>query len=529
MENVKDKRCIHMGCTKLNPPFDFPGGKGTYCAVHKLAEMIDVKHKKCSYPYCLTRPNFDHPGGKGLYCVEHKLSGMEDITHKHCAQFGCFKRPRFDNPGGKGLYCAEHTLAGMKNVISNQCAYSECSKQPSFNYPGGRGLYCAEHKLAGMKCVRTKRCAHPGCLKLNPIFNHPGGKGLYCSEHKLAGMKDVKHKWCVHPGCSTRPNFDFPGGKGQYCAAHKLDKMKDVTTKRCAYPGCSKLNPSFDNLDGNGLYCADHKIAGMKDVKHKQCLHPDCTTRSWYGPPGYTPTHCAQHRAPGMIRRPNARCAVCKEPAIYGTNFTPRHCEAHREPEETNLVERPCVSCNLLYVLDTNGHCENCDPESFKVARLQKQTALMSALDYRKDIPTPASTDRTVDGGACGKERPDRIYDLGDKILVLECDEHQHMDRPCLCEQTRMVNIAQSFGGLPTYFLRWNPDDYSPLNARKRVEELSKRHALVGDYIRDIAEGRICLPSALCAAIYFYYDDWDGLSNTAWTTLTPLEGVIEHV
>jgi hypothetical protein len=127
-----------------------------------------------------------------------------------------------------------------------------------------------------------------------------------------------------------------------------------------------------------------------------------------------------------------------------------------------------------------------------------------------------------IDGGACGKERPDRIYDLGDKIIVLECDEHQHRDRACLCEQTRMVNIGQSFGGLPTYFIRWNPDDYSPANPRKHPEPLAKRHKLCGDLIRDIQKGKIPLPEALVSAIYLYYDDWDSLTEHSWQILTPL-------
>jgi hypothetical protein len=50
----------------------------------------------------------------------------------------------------------------------------------------------------------------------------------------------------------------------------------------------------------------------------------------------------------------------------------------------------------------------------------------MDSLDAR-DLKGD-STDKIVEGGICGKERPDRIYDLGDKIIVLECDEHQHRE-----------------------------------------------------------------------------------------------------
>ena len=74
----------------------------------------------------------------------------------------------------------------------------------------------------------------------------------------------------------------------------------------------------------------------------------------------------------------------------------------------------------------------------------------MAYLDTRvAQLGRPVSTDRAVEGGECGADRPDRIYDFGDKIIVVECDEDQHRGRACVCEQTRMVNIGQSFGGVP--------------------------------------------------------------------------------
>ena len=142
----------------------------------------------------------------------------------------------------------------------------------------------------------------------------------------------------------------------------------------------------------------------------------------------------------------------------------------------------------------------------------------MSYLDSR-DMKG-SSTDITVENGICGRERPDRVYDFGDKIVILECDENQHRDRQCICEQIRMVNIGQSFGGLPVYFIRWNSDDYVPENNRKLPEEISKRYKLVGDLIRDIEKEKHSLPKALVSAIYMYYDGWNTLANEEWKILT---------
>ena len=90
---------------------------------------------------------------------------------------------------------------------------------------------------------------------------------------------------------------------------------------------------------------------------------------------------------------------------------------------------------------------------------------------------------------------------------MFECDEHQHRDRACDCEQTRMVNIGQSFGGTPVYFIRWNPDDYTPSNSRKQPESIEKRYKLVAELIHAIKDNKYKLPSALVSAIYLYYDE----------------------
>ena len=249
-------------------------------------------------------------------------------------------------------------------------------------------------------------------------------------------------------------------------------------------------------------------------------MQDSCETRAAYGIPGNRPSHCSKHRAAGMILKPMAKCSDCNEPALWGINWIPRHCELHKVSEDENLVERPCISCGLPYILDKQNKCENCNPESWTTARLAKQNALMDYLDTRglKGL----STDKIVDGGICGKERPDRIYDLSDKILILECDEHQHRERACLCEQTRMVNIGQSFGGLPVYFLRWNPDPYTPAGCKK-LEDIRKRYKLVGDFIADISVGKMTLPPALVSALYMYYDEWSSLAEEEWKVLVPYE------
>jgi hypothetical protein len=257
----------------------------------------------------------------------------------------------------------------------------------------------------------------------------------------------------------------------------------------------------------------------MVNIVTKRCI--ECNTSSSYGYPGNSPNYCYKHRKPGTIRRPRGKCkfASCKNNAIYGKNYIPLHCEQHHVEDEQNYVQRECITCNYLMVLNENNQCERCEPESFKTRKLAKQNALMDYLNARE--LHGISTDVIIDNGDCGYERPDRVFDFGNKIIILECDEEQHNGRICVCEQTRMVNISQSFGGVPVYFIRWNPDDYSPLNPRKLPEAVEKRHKLVSDYIQDIQRNLIDLPKAFLSVIYLYFDGWDGLTDQMWEVIIP--------
>jgi hypothetical protein len=528
MVDVVSKRCEHKGC-ESQPAFDIKGGKGRFCRKHKTAEMVNVKSKRCEHDECDSQPTFDVQGGKGRFCKAHKTVEMVDVKNKRCEHEDCDSRARFDIIGGKGRFCKAHKTVEMVDVEHKRCEQEGCDViNPAFNTKGGKGRFCVSHKTAEMVDVVSKRCEHEGCDS-RPIFDIKGGKGRFCVTHKTAGMLDVKNNKCEDEDCDSRATFNIKGGKGRFCKAHKTEEMVDVENKQCEHERCDS-QPSFDIKGGKGRFCKAHKTADMVDVKHKYCEHEECKTRRSYGKPGHPPTRCSPHRLAGMILKPNTKCRDCKEPAIYGVNRVPRHCESHKTSDDENLVERPCVSCSLPYILDKDNKCENCNPAAFTIVRLAKQNALMDSLDVR-DLKGN-STDRMVEGGVCGKERPDRIYDLGNKILILECDEHQHRERPCLCEQTRMINIGQSFGGIPVYFIRWNPDNYSPSNSRKKPEDVKKRYKLVGDLISDIRENKITLPNALVSALYMYYDDWSSLAEEEWKVLTPfadMDSRISHV
>jgi hypothetical protein len=130
------------------------------------------------------------------------------------------------------------------------------------------------------------------------------------------------------------------------------------------------------------------------------------------------------------------------------------------------------------------------------------------------------STDRIVESGACGYERPDRVFDFGSKVVLVECDENQHSGNPCVCEQTRMINLSQSFGGLPVYFIRWNPDEYDTGD-----EPVVERQQKLVDVLTDIRDGKgRGVPEALCSVFYMYYDGWESVATEEWKVLQGFSG-----
>ena len=523
MVNVTRIICDLQECTS-DATYGYAQQPPQRCKSHKLAGMIDRKHIGCNHVGCYVRPSYGFPDQATSVCAKHKEPGMKPTKSRTCTEINCTVRnPCFNLPGiNPGIYCSIHKQADMVDVQHPICEGHGCSKQPSYDIRGGKGRFCTEHKLPNMIDIKNIFCEYAGCPIVNPVFNFLGEiKGKFCVAHKDPTMVDVKHTTCKEAGCQARPTYNIKGKKGgQFCKEHKRDGMIDVLHVTCVFEDCS-TRPNYGFKGQNGERCVKHKLPDMVDLANKTCDVENCLTRARYGRPGISATRCTEHHEIGMIAFPTAKCKQCKNHAMWGKDMKLLHCEEHKQEDEQNMVERPCKSCQLIYMLDTNDMCEHCHPESFLRATLAKQKSLMAYLDHSGLHGT--TTDKRIDNGSCGNERPDRIFELDDKVIILECDEHQHKDRPCTCEQTRMVNIGQSFGGMPVYFIRFNPDTYQPLQQLEPNTALAQRYQLCGDLIQSILQRSILLPDALVSSIYLYFDKWNGIENEEWHIITPLD------
>ena len=363
------------------------------------------------------------------------------------------------------------------------------------------------------------------CGAAEPSFGRPGGArkdARWCSKcpSKPANSVNVKCNRCE---CgAAMPYFGRLGGKPKdaiWCSKcpSKPAEAVDVVSVRC---DCGEARASFGKPGGarkDARWCSKcpSKPAEAIDVTNKKCSDAGCMTTAKFGSPGQQASRCAVHKLLGMILRPRMRCRAddCRE---LGTHLEGggerRFCEAHAPEGSTDFVQRPCGSCGLPCVLGPEGRCAACDPvrrAAYVKAREMEVKSWLDAEGVRY-----VSHDKMLDGGVCDKKRPDFLFDAETHLVMVEVDERQHWGNSCECEQTRMVNLAQA-GGMPSTFLRINPDGYKPLAGRE-VPLASRRESFIR-WIRWLmipgGEGDPSKRGAFCEARYLFFDGCDGLAT----------------
>ena len=347
----------------------------------------------------------------------------------------------------------------------------------------------------------NKTCEFDGCNK-QPKFNISGEKHpRFCVEHKEIGMIDIKTKTCEFNGCTKIPNFNIQGQKQpKFCCEHKENNMINIMKKTCEFIGCTKI-PLFNISDQKqGKFCVVHKENNMINVIHTTCIN--CNTIANFGYCGQQSSHCAKHKLEFMINKPKSKCIIenCKELAIFGEIY-PQHCEEHQQNNEFCWLVQHCIKCNRQHqLLDKHDLCHSfCSLEKLdiqqKLYEKVKETIMINFIQNKIKLSNHvkiSSQDKIINSN-CNLYRPDLSIDCGTHIVVIECDEHQHRNynwSSCTlnrslkqAEEKRMYEIMQAFGGLPTIFLRWNPDNFNTNNKINKSYSQTKRLEILKKWI----------------------------------------------
>ena len=217
-----------------------------------------------------------------------------------------------------------------------------------------------------------------------------------------------------------------------------------------------------------------------------------------------------------MVKFPRRRCQApnCSNFGTHGISG-PEHCEVHALESERDLVSRPCKNCGLEYILQ-NGLCQACGFWKLHGSlHLFKQREVEKALIAADQ--SPHQVDKIIDGGACGRERPDFMWDADTHWVILEVDENQHLSNPEVCECLRMVNIFSSLG-MPVLFIRYNPDKYRQPDKQRRVagEPQRARHARLirwVEWARTHEDAKPKGPEESLRRVQLFFDGWDGVGK----------------
>lgn len=476
MVDVKSNICKKEACYKY-ASYNFSNlTKAEYCEEHSLTGMINIKSSRCEHENCNKLASYNYKEEKGLrFCSTHKLKEMVDRAHKKC--LNCDLIPLFNYENcKKPLYCKMHSKEGMIDITKKFCSINNCKNIASFKNKDM--LYCKNHKNKDSIPLRNRqKCVFEGC-NIRPNYNFKGLKELYCVTHKLKDMIDVTHKCCIVEDCNNRSYFIDKKTNNNYCLTHVTEELKsNYKTKKCIIENCN-LIPNFNyKNEKTALYCKEHSKENMSDITHKKC--EKCDTRANYGYCGQEIIRCSKHKDENMFKTPKRTCIGndeedCKDVATYGIK-EPTHCEEHSTNNEICLIASTCKECGRTdELLNKEGLCFNfcslvkLDNDNKKHQKIKEITMLKYLDEFVKlsENIVKIQDDKIVNS-YCNLYRPDRMYDCGTHIVIVECDEFQHKTKK-ICDRYRDLEHAElsrmheiyNASGLPCIFLRWNPDNF---------------------------------------------------------------------
>ena len=393
-----------------------------------------------------------------------------------CHVSGCRGRPRYGaSSDRKYVACSAHKDPTMICLDRAECENVACSKTPCFGPAGGKAVRCLSHKHEHDINVKIRRCAEAGC-SIWPSYGYKRNVGVMCAQHRKADMVTVQDNRiiCTTKGCGTRASHGYAKKKPQKCAKHKSLDMVPLHQRLCLDDKCNVVASYGDSVTGP-LYCNTHKKRGMQNMKKATCKSTNCELQRIWGFPNRPAEYCKRHAQNGMTNRRGKCCQHlrCQSQAHFGTKEDPyQMCAKHRSSLmknfNLNLCAEPgcetCVSKSSPYAF-----CAQHDRDNKRVTRIREH----QVANYLREAEMPWTSwnKQLQDGPPCDcKARPDFVFDVGTHIICLEIDELQHAYCGYVCEEKRMVDIFNSFGGLHVSFVRFNPDAYEVGQEKKNPD-----------------------------------------------------------
>lgn len=447
------------------------GGPALWCSSCKpdnsAVKVPSAICKEC----CVTSTGYGPPGSKRrIWCGScAKTRGGVQLCGVKCTN--CDKQANFGLLGQKkASWCSlcVKTL-GIEGAVNLSVKRCKCGEGvATINETGGTSRpvhcrVCAEKK--GL--VDTTRCRQCWAVDSRASHGFPPGKARLCAACAVnTGAIEFLKGRCVD--CWTVcASYGMANSGRQWCKgcaeSHPGAVKLKTWTRRCKI--CQKTTAAY-NIQGQTtpLWCkACGEERGAVKVKIPQpCV--SCGERSaLYNTKEATkPQHCGKCRQPGEVNVVGPICEHEGCTTMAKFNVPPlkkgRWCSKHRPHDSIDVVNRTCATpgCSV-YVAPCYQWCASCDTDPTRRTRVREnivnQWLLEEGLQY-------TSWDKKVpEGSSCGGNfRPDFVYDMSTHVIALEVDENAHRASSYDCENRRVLDIFNSYGGSAVVFIRYNPD-----------------------------------------------------------------------
>lgn len=122
------------------------------------------------------------------------------------------------------------------------------------------------------------------------------------------------------------------------------------------------------------------------------------------------------------------------------------------------------------------------------------------------------SWNKQLPESACGRYRPDFVFDSPSHVVVLEVDELEHAQPGYECDNRRMLDVFNAYGGTPVVFLRYNPDAPTLGGEKRKFTAQRRKKVLLSELRTALAQPP---RHALSIVRLFYSDTTDGTSTAS--------------
>ena len=342
---------------------------------------------------------------------------------------------------------------------------------------------CPHAKIQGeCECGSYKFCAHKRawrfCVAGCSLLSKPCAPTV-----KAKTRRDKKKKpkvQCVHG--RNKYNCFACGSKSMCPHNRKWKECDDCGTRLKCIHG---IYPKNCRSCGGNRFCKHSKW-------RSGCAECFPKTRCCHGKRKWTCLSCSPHLKCDHGKLSH-KCLKCARSGVCVHKIWRRLC---RHCGGSAL----CVGCKGVVVKKKGEFCKQyCMPRVKRRSAIKEKAIAFFLQKWAESGLIPKYTswnkvNRLSDTAICGRPQPDFVYDLGDRIVILECDEFQHKSSNYLprCELLRIVRIVEGYRTIPGYFIpvhiiRYNPDGFK-IGGEKGVISLAKKMELLKERLISACE-----------------------------------------